>query len=80
MTTIITIACPIMLRHDEINIDTAPIWVDSLNNEYYIASGILQMYEPTEHTVAVPDKITIICGSDGLSALHTMGLVVKNIE
>lgn len=72
-----TIACPTKLQHDEINKDTAPIWIDAKLNEYYIASGILDNYEPTIHTEATPDKITIICDIDGLSALAIMGLTVK---
>lgn len=77
MTTIITIACPTNMEHPEINKDTAPIWIDAKLNEYYVASGIIENVEPTEHTVAVSNKITIIGGQDGLSALSEMGLVVK---
>lgn len=71
-----TIACPINQQHQEINPDTAPIWVDSFGNEYLVASGVIQG-EPTEHTVATPEKITIISNMEGLDALFLMGLSPK---
>lgn len=72
MTT--TIACPIAMTHDGVNPDSAPIWADAEGNEYRVASGVIDGCEPTEHTLATPDSITIIVGLPGLEALAAMGL------
>ncbi len=74
--SVVTITCPIGLEHQEVLPD-APIWVDSLGNEYRVASGIIEGIEPTEFTVATPDKITVVVGVDGVTALAMMGLIAK---
>ena len=78
---ITTIACPVGLEHPSVNPETAPIWFDKNSNEYRIASGMLEeSVEPTEHTTAKPDVITVIKGVDGLAALVVMGLKGKESD
>lgn len=76
---ITTIACPLGLEHPAVNPDTAPIWQDAAANQYRVASGMLDGIEPTEHTTATPDAITIIVGMDGLAALAAMGLIQPEV-
>jgi hypothetical protein len=74
---ITTIACPLTLSHDFVDTQFAPIWEDEMTNKYYVASGVFdQPIEPTEHTQADPEKITIIVGMNGLEALAMMGLTL----
>ena len=77
--TVTTIACPIAMEHPEVQPE-APVWVDAAGNEYRIASGIVEGAETTEHTPAAPDRITIIVGMDGLSALAVMGLHSQEVQ
>lgn len=86
----ITLACPTSLDHQEINKQTAPIWVDAVGNEYYVASGILPAqidnngniidWVDTNPVTANPTQITVVTQLDGLAALALMGLTVKNAE
>lgn len=71
---IVTIACPILMKHPEVNPLVAPIWMDKSGNKYYIASGILPDVTPTDTTQANPKAITIVSGPDGFTALSIMGL------
>ena len=56
--------------------DSSPIWQDSSNNLYYVASGVLEDYP--KHLVAEPrlvdNTIQIIENSEGLSTLLAIGL------
>ncbi len=86
----ITLACPTSLDYSEINKQTAPIWVDAVGNEYYVASGILPAqidnngniidWVDTNPVTANPTQITVVTQLDGLAALALMGLTVKNAE
>lgn len=71
---ITTIACPIAMSHLDVDPLTAPIWTDLSGNQYRVASGILGEVLQTEHITASPDKITILVGLSGISALEAMGL------
>ena len=73
---IVTIACPVHLSHAEIDPLTAPIWIDAVGNEYRVASGLIDVAQ-TDHSVATPDRLTIVVAQDGLTALAQMGLVPK---
>ena len=77
---IVTIACPPELDHPFVDKETAPVWVDKYNNEYYVASGLIEYIEPTVWQVASHDKITISVGVDGLKSLAEMGLTPKHTE
>lgn len=68
---ITTIACPTDLEHPEVNVETAPIWVDAKGVPYRVASGILP------EQVGLDPRIKIATGPDGLSALAEMGLVAR---
>lgn len=70
----VTIACPMSLTHDAINVETAPIWADAAGNQYRVASGVIDGCEATPHTLATPTAITILIGLPGLEALALMGL------
>lgn len=74
---IVTIACPTNLEHPGVDKTTAPIWIDTLGNEYTVASGIIPDTQQTEWTEAKPDQITVIVGMDAFSALSLMGLKEK---
>lgn len=75
-----TIACPVGMDHPGVDPATAPIWLDAAGNEYRIASGVIPDAEPTEWTTAAPDRVTVIVGMDGFSALSMMGLMAKPVE
>lgn len=68
----VTIACPIDLTHPEVNLDTAPIWVDAEGNEYRVASGNIEVGEDLDPLILVKEDM------DGLAALAELGLVVKS--
>ena len=73
--TITTIACPVSLYDDNINVETAPIWQDAQGKLYYVASGVLEgTYETSEPILASPSRINVVVGVDGLTALAMMGL------
>lgn len=58
----------------------APIWIDEQGNEYLVASGIFDKdYLPTEPVEAVPDRVNIVVGIEGLLALKLMKLTVKEV-
>lgn len=73
---IVTIACPPGFTDPNVD-DTAPILVDANGVEYRVASGLLEGYEPAPPSAAMPDRVNIATGMDGLSALAAMGLTVK---
>jgi hypothetical protein len=72
-----TIACPLGLTDSAVDDATAPIWVDAQGVEYKVASGQLEGYATTEPLIAQPDRINVIVGMDGFTALATMGLTAK---
>lgn len=75
---ITTVAVPIAMTHSFVDQATAPVWIDSLGNQYQIASGMLaNPIDSTDHTVATPNQITVIVGVEGLTALAQMGLTPK---
>ena len=75
-----TIACPVAMTHDAVNVATAPIWVDAAGNQYRVASGIIDGCEATEHQAATPDAVTILIGLPGVEALHSIGLSPEGAE
>lgn len=55
----------------------APVWTDG-TNDYLVASGLLEeVLESTEPVQAEPDRVNIVVGMEGLTALSEMGLFVK---
>ena len=72
---IVTIACPPGFT-DENVVETAPIWTDG-TNDYRVASGLLEGYTTSDPIEALPDRINVVVGMDGLAALATMGLTLK---
>lgn len=72
-----TIACPVAMTHDAVNVATAPIWTDAEGNEYRVTSGVIEDCKATRHKLAKPDKITIMTDIPGLEALSAMGLSAK---
>lgn len=77
---ITTISCPTTMEYPGINPETAPIWLDAVGNEYWVASGVIPDTEPTEWTTAAPDRVTVIVGVDAFTALGMMGLTAKPLE
>lgn len=74
----VTIACPKGLSDESVDISTAPIWVDSNKNEYFIASGVMEGYSTTEPVKAIKTRVNIVVGVDGLTALGMMELTPKS--
>ena len=72
---IVTIACPPGFKHDLI-VDPCPIWLDARGIEYRIASGAAVGLAATDGP-ATPDRVSIIVGLNGLTALRLMGLTRK---
>ncbi len=72
---IVTIACPPGFTDENI-VETAPIWTDG-TTDYQVASGLLEGYTTSDPIEAQPDRINIVVGMDGLAALATMGLTLK---
>ena len=81
---ITTIICPVTMDHPAVNTETAPIWVDSTNNQYRIASGILQSEvseDVTDHQTVMPDAITIISHStSAIDVLTLLGLKPNSVD
>lgn len=84
---IVTIACPPNFTDPNVA-DNAPIWLDANGVEYQVASGLLEgyivedegeviPYETSDPIPAQPDRVNVVVGMDGLSALAAMGLTVK---
>lgn len=76
---IVTIACPSGFT-DENVAENAPIWLDVNGVEYKVASGMLEGYTTSEPIEATPDRMNVVVGMNGLDALATMGLTVKESE
>lgn len=74
---ITTIACPPGFTDPNVDPETAPIWTDG-SVDYMVASGILDGVYVTSNPIdAKPDRINVVVGMDGISALAAMGLTVK---
>lgn len=73
----VTIACPPGFTDPNVDPATAPIWVDANNIEYQVASGLLDGYTTSDPILAQPDRVNVIVGMDGLSALAAIGLTPK---
>lgn len=76
---IVTIACPPNFTDPNVA-DNAPIWVDANGVKYKVASGPLEGYTATGPVVAQTNRVNIVIGPDGLTALALMGLTVKEIK
>lgn len=77
---ITTIACPVGMEDPNVNPATAPIWFDADNDPYFIASGYVEgEYITSDPIEAQPDRINVVVGMDGLTALNLMGLVPSEI-
>ena len=76
---IVTIACQSGFTDPNVA-ENAPIWVDVNGVEYKVASGPLEDYTATEPTLAQTDRVNVVIGPDGLTALALMGLTVKEIK
>ena len=74
-----TIACPQGFSDPSVDLATAPIWTDGVN-DYLVASGPLDGYTTSDPIQAQPDRVNVVVGMNGLDALAAMGLVVKNGE
>ena len=73
----VTIACPVSLYDDNINVETAPLYKDSTGSLYYVASGQLEdTYETTEPVKASPTRVNIVTEVEGLTALAMMELTI----
>lgn len=78
MDQITTIACPPGYTDPNVDPAVAPIWVDADGVEYLVASGMVEgMYETSDPILAEPDRVNVVVGMDGLSALAAMGLTPK---
>ena len=78
---LVTIACPVSRYDESIDVETAPIWQDDKGKLYYVASGALEgLYETSEPVLAIPTRINVVVGVDGLTALAMMGLSLKEVE
>ena len=75
-----TIACPNGFSDFNVDSATAPIWLDSSGTEYQVTSGLLDGYITSDPIQAQPDRVNVIVGMDGLTALAAMGLTVKDDE
>ena len=73
---IVTIACPPGFTDECVNPETAPIWTDG-TTDYRVASGPLEGYTTSDPIKAQPNRVNVIVGMDGLAALATMGLTIK---
>lgn len=76
---IVTIACPPTYTDSNV-VENAPIWLDANGVEYAVASGILEGYVTSDPIEAQVDRVNVIVGMDGLTALALMGLTVKEIK
>jgi hypothetical protein len=87
---IVTIACPPNYTDPNV-VENAPIWLDANGVEYAVASGLLDGYTledegeiipyvTSDPIDAQPDRVNVVVGPDGLTALALMGLTVKEIE
>jgi hypothetical protein len=82
--TITTIALPSSMDDPNVNLETAPIWMDAKGNGYFVASGILAdpldedgnpvPYVTSDPIEAQPDRLNVVVDMDGLDALAAMGL------
>ena len=72
---VVTIACPPNFTDPNV-VENAPIWTDG-TTDYQVASGPLEGYTTTEPIPAQPDRVNVVVGMDGLTALAEMGLTVK---
>lgn len=71
----ITIACPAGFTHPNVDTATAPSWLDALGNVYRVTSGVLYgEYVSSDPVPARPNRINVIVGMNGMSALAAMGL------
>ena len=86
---IVTIACPSGFTDPNVA-ENAPIWVDAKGVEYQVASGPLDgcileeggeviPYLTSDPIEAQPDRVNVVVGMDGLTALAAMGLTVKEV-
>lgn len=73
----VTIACPPGFTDPNVDPATAPVWVDANNNEYQVASGLLDGYTTSDPILAQPDRVNVVVGMDGLVALAAMGLTAN---
>jgi hypothetical protein len=76
---IVTIACPSKFTDENIA-ENAPIWLDANGFEYKVASGMLEGYTTSDPIEATSDRMNVVVGMNGLEALATMGLTVKESE
>lgn len=87
---IVTIACPPNYTDPNV-VENAPIWLDANGIEYAVASGLLEEYTLEEDGEVIPyitsdpieaqpDRVNVVVGMDGLTALAIMGLTVKPSE
>ena len=86
---ITTIACPSGFTDPNVA-ENAPIWLDANGVEYAVASGLLDGYTLEEGAEIIPyvtsdpieaqpDRVNVVVGMDGLTALAAMGLTVKEV-
>lgn len=72
---ITTLACPPSMPDPNVDLATAPVWVDAEGNQYLVASGYLDgEYVTSDPIAAEPDRINVVVGMNGLDALAAMGL------
>jgi hypothetical protein len=87
---IVTIASPQGFTEPNIDPTTAPIWTDGVN-DYLVASGPLDEYAledggdlipyiTSDPITAMPNRVNVVVGMNGLDALLAMGLTVKVIS
>jgi len=58
----------------------APIWTDG-TTDYLVSSGLSDdTLETSDPIAAQPDRVNIVVGMDGLTALAEMGLIPKETK
>jgi hypothetical protein len=72
----VTIACPQGFTDPNVDLATAPIWTDGIN-DYQVATGPMEGYTTSEPIQAQTDRVNVVVGMSGLDALAAMGLTVK---
>ena len=74
---ITTIACPPGFTDPNVNPETAPIWTDG-TTDYKVASGPMGGYTTSDPIQALPGRVNVVVGMNGLAALAAMGLSLKS--
>ena len=73
---ITAIACPPGVEDPNVDSATAPIWTDG-TTDYRVASGLLEGYTSSDPIQAQADRVNVVVGMDGFSALAAMGLRIN---